>query len=425
MSESTTGRLHLFSQLKYDIPAGISVFFVAIPLCLGIAHASGAPLMSGLVSGVIGGIVVGAISRSALSVTGPAAGLTAIVLSGIEQLGSFELFLCAVVVAGIIQLLLGVLKVGKVIHFIPQSVIQGMLSAIGFILISKQMPHLIGYHAEGIQADRYSLSSIVNSVDNINTGVTLIGVMSLLFMIVWETKMKNRYKAIPGALPVVLLAIAINYLNAGVGFLPAIEAFHYVQLPSVQSADEFTASTFFPDWSALTQLRFYGVAFTIAIVATLESLLSLEAMDELDPLKRVSPPDRELVAQGTGNILAGLLGGLPLTAVIVRGTVNLRAGARTRFSAIFHGILLVVAVVFMARWLNLIPIAGLAAVLVYTGYKLLNPAQVSEWYQRGKIPFAVFCTTFAAIILSDLMVGVATGLVVHILAEYAGKLKRQ
>ena len=237
MSEQTTSRLPLFSQLKYDIPAGISVFFVAIPLCLGIAHASGAPLMSGLVSGVIGGMVVGAISRSALSVTGPAAGLTAIVLSGIEQLGSFELFLCAVVVAGIIQLLLGVLKVGKVIHYIPHSVIQGMLSAIGFILISKQFPHLIGFHADGIQADRYSLTSMLNSFNSIDTGVTLIGVVSLLFMILWETKIKNRYKAIPGALPVVLLAIAINYLNAGVDFLPPIESFHYVQLTSIQSVD--------------------------------------------------------------------------------------------------------------------------------------------------------------------------------------------
>ncbi|MFN5024340.1 MAG: SulP family inorganic anion transporter [Bacteroidota bacterium] len=425
MSEQTTSRLPLFSHLKYDIPAGISVFFVAIPLCLGIAHASGAPLMSGLISGVIGGMVVGAISRSALSVTGPAAGLTAIVLSGIEQLGSFELFLCAVVVAGIIQLLLGVLKVGKVIHYIPHSVIQGMLSAIGFILISKQFPHLIGFHADGIQADRYSLTSMLNSFNSIDTGVTLIGVVSLLFMILWETKIKNRYKAIPGALPVVLLAIAINYLNAGVDFLPPIESFHYVQLPSIQSVDEFTRSTTFPDWSALTQFRFYGVAFTIAIVASLESLLSLEAMDELDPLKRTSPPDRELVAQGTGNILAGLLGGIPITAVIVRGTVNLSAGARTRLSAIFHGILLVVAVVYMARWLNLIPIAGLAAVLVYTGYKLLNPTQLWEWYQKGKVPFAVFCTTFAAIVLTDLMVGVAIGLLVHVAAEYAAKWRHR
>jgi MFS superfamily sulfate permease-like transporter len=425
MSVNNPGRFNLLTQMKYDIPAGIAVFFVAVPLCLGIAHASGAPLLSGLISGVIGGIVVGFISQSQLSVTGPAAGLTAIVLSGIEQLGSFEMFLCAVVLAGIIQIVLGVLNVGRIIQFVPDAVIRAMLSAIGFILLTKQFPHMIGYHAEGIKADRYSVASILNSFDHINTGVTLIGVASLVFLMVWEIKFKEQFKAIPGALPVVLLAILLNYSNTFIDILPPIESYHYVNLKSIQSITEFRHSTLFPDWNALTHIRLYPVVFTIAIVATLESLLSLEAMDKLDPYKRVSPPNRELIAQGTGNILSGLLGGLPLTAVIVRGTVNLQAGARTRLSAIIHGVLLVIAVMFLSQWLNYIPIAGLAAVLVVTGYKLLQPMQIWEWYTRGIMPFITFCSTFAMIILTDLMVGVTFGLLVHYVAAYVVKLKNE
>jgi carbonic anhydrase len=418
-----------FNHIKHDLPASLAVFFVAIPLCLGIAHASGAPLMAGLVTGAIGGILVGFISQSPLSVSGPAAGLTAIVLAAIEQLGAFDLFLLAVLIAGCIQIILGILKLGNVANYIPNNVIKGMLSAIGVLLIIKQFPHMIGYDVEEMGVEEFtiahkdlnpayhlpkenesnSLTVFLHSVRHIETGIFIIGLVSIVILFVWEKFVSAKLKSVPGSLIVVLIGVALNILFQSQEHL-MLDTNHLVQVPSVYSWDVFLQNTTLPDWSAFTNPLVYKIALTLAIVASIETLLSIEAIDKLDPWARKSPPNRELIAQGFGNVTSGILGGIPLTAVIVRGSVNIAAGAKTKASTIFHGIFIITSVVFFARFINLIPLASLASILVFTGYKLVDISSFRYYYKKGLDQFIPFVITILAIVLIDLLYGVFVGL---------------
>ncbi|MCU0442723.1 MAG: SulP family inorganic anion transporter [Bacteroidia bacterium] len=420
-----------FSTINNDLPAGIAVFFVAVPLCLGIAHASGAPLISGLITGVIGGVITGFISKSALSVSGPAAGLTAIAISSIATLGSFEAFLLAIFIAGAMQIVFAAAKAGSIATYIPNTVIKGMLSAIGLILIIKQFPHLIGYDIEvmgveeftstpqdmndGVQKSTNTFSTLAEGLLNLNNSVLTIGLLSLVFLIVWDKFFQPKYKTIPGALLVVVLGVALHACIQF--FIPTaqLDTTHLVTIPQIASITDFRYQTSFPNWSQLSNFAVYTSAFTIAVVASIETLLSTEAIDKLDPEKRKTPANRELLAQGIGNMLAGLFGGLPMTAVIVRGSVNVSAGARTKLSTIFHGVFIVIAVVFLTRFINLIPLASLAAVLIYTGYKLLSPEIIIQQFKKGWLQFIPFAITLAAIVLTDLLTGVTIGLVVSLL----------
>jgi MFS superfamily sulfate permease-like transporter len=430
-----------FRNIKYDLPAGIAVFFVAIPLCLGIAHASGAPLIAGLISGVVGGLVIGSISGSQLAVSGPAAGLTAIAIAGIERLGSYQGLLMATVLAGIIQLFLGLFKAGRVAKYIPAAVIKGMLSAIGVILIIKQLPHMIGYDIEEMGVEEFELtkqdviegqenivrntfSVLAESISNLNDGVLIIGLVSLVFLFLWDKTLGKKLKTVPGSLVVVLLGVAISLVYEKVLFLTHLSSEHYVNVPAVSSISAFINATTFPDWSLLSNAKLYLTGVTIAIVASIETLLSIEAIDKLDPFERKADPNRELLAQGTGNTLAGLIGGLPMTAVIVRGSVNVSAGARSKLSTIIHGTLIVIAVLFLASYINLIPLASLAAVLVYTGYKLVKPETIIELYKKGWEQFLPYIITVVAIVFTDLLIGVLIGCAVAMIWIVKRKLNR-
>lgn len=428
-------------KLSRDVPASLAVFFVAIPLCLGIAHASGAPLLSGLVSGVLGGIVVGSISRSPLSVSGPAAGLTAVVLSALSTLGSFDAVLTATFVAGLLQLAFGAARAGFVSKYIPLSVIKGMLSAIGIILIFKQLPHMVGYDIEEFGVDEFLLTKedlnekyadeadpewntftlLIHALKHTNTGILLIGLLSLFLLIGWEKTLGKRWKALPGALIVVIAGLVINWLYDMTGWFAHLTGDHLVQVPVVKSWDQFVSGHSFMSLSAFAEPAMYGIAFTIAAVASIETLLSLEAIDKLDPEGRRSPANRELVAQGAGNTLAGLFGGLPMTSVIVRSSVNLNAGAKSRLSTILHGALILISVLFLTSFLNHIPLACLAAILVHTGYKLIRPSLIRAIVAKGWKQWLPFVVTILAILFTDLMLGVAIGLVTatfFILWEY-------
>lgn len=428
---SESGNLSSIKLNPKDLAAGVAVFLVAVPLCLGIAHASGAPLASGLISGIIGGIVTGIISKSQLSVSGPAAGLTTIVLASLAKLGSFESLLLATLIAGIIQVLLGVLKLGYVSKYIPLNVIKGMLAAIGLILIIKQFPHLIGYdfeemgveefniksadlnesYHEAKQAEKNTLTVFLHSFRYLNYGVVIIGIISLSFLFAWERFAPLKLRPVPGSLIVVVLGIAINYLYNKTGFYP-LETDHIVNVPGVSSYSELQSFLSFPSSMQVANPQLYVVAFTIAIVASIESLLSLEAVDKLDPEKRQSPANTELIAQGAGNIVCGLIGGLPITSVIVRGSVNVSSGAKTKASAITHGVLLLLAVLLFTGVINLIPLSCLAAVLIHTGFKLNSPSIYKKFFKKGWMEFIPFTVTILTILFSDLLVGVSIGLVV-------------
>ena len=389
--------------LKDDLPAGLVVFLVALPLCLGIALASGAPLFAGIISGIVGGILVAFLSGSALSVSGPAAGLTVIVLNGITELGSYETFLFAVVLAGMIQVTLGYLKAGVIGYYFPSSVIKGMLAAIGIILILKQAPVAIGYMKDtGIQ---YHIGSII------------IAVVSIGIILTWDLPALKKYaffKFIPGALIAVISGIILN--NAFTMFQPdwVLDASQLVKLPVAANVNEFVNQFTFPDFTKFANYKVYVLAVTIAIIASLESLLSTEAADKLDPFKRVTPTNRELKAQGIGNIVSGLIGGLPMTAVIVRTSANVNAGGKTKLSAIFHGLLLLVSAAFFATFLNQIPLPCLAAVLLVVGYKLAKISLFKEMYKLGWDQFIPFIITVVAIQFSDLLKGISLGMVVAI-----------
>ncbi len=389
--------------LKDDLPAGLVVFLVALPLCLGIALASGAPLFAGIISGIVGGIVVAFLSGSALSVSGPAAGLTVIVLNGITELGSYETFLFAVVLAGMIQIALGYLKAGVIGYYFPSSVIKGMLAAIGIILILKQAPVAIGYMKDaGVQ---YQIGSII------------IALISISIILIWDLpglKKFTFFKFIPGALIAVILGVILN--NAFAMYKPewVLDASQLVKLPKAENVNEFVNQFTLPDFTQFSNYKVYVLAVTIAIIASLESLLSTEAADKLDPFKRVTPTNKELKAQGVGNIISGLIGGLPMTAVIVRTSANVNAGGKTKLSTIVHGILLLVSVAFFVSYLNQIPLPCLAAVLLVVGYKLAKVSLFKEMYKLGWEQFVPFIVTIVAIQFSDLLKGITLGMLVAI-----------
>jgi len=414
---ASSASVSAWSSLSKDLAAGLVVFLVALPLCLGIALASGAPnLVSGIVSGVVGGLLVAWLSGSHTSVSGPAAGMVAVVLAQVAILGSYEAFLVAVILAGAIQILLGALRAGFIAAFFPSSVIKGLLAAIGLILILKQIPHMVGHDADPagdmgfLQIDgKNTLSELFSSLFDLDPGAMMVGLVSLAVLLAWD---RSRFKKslIPAPLVVVLLGVAANLAFKANGSSWAIGTSHLVQLPTVAGLGEFLRTLPSPDLKAFGNPAIIMAAVTIAIVASLETLLNLEAVDKLDPRKRVSPPNRELMAQGAGNIVSGLLGGLPITSVIVRSSVNINAGAATRLSAFFHGVLLCLLVLFAPRWLNEIPLASLAAVLIFTGLKLTSPALFRQMWAEGRSQFVPFIVTAVAIVFTDLLTGVLIGL---------------
>jgi MFS superfamily sulfate permease-like transporter len=411
-----------YSQhFKDDAPASLVVFLVALPLCLGIALASGAPLFSGVIAGLVGGLLVAMLSGSQLCVSGPAAGLTVIVFTAIETLGSFQGLLVAVVLAGIFQLILGFLRAGIIGAFFPSAVIEGMLAAIGLILIIKQIPHATGYDTSFEGDESYmretAQSSFVELFEslsqNVSTGSIIISVVALLIIIAWGFfKSHPILKLIPAPLIAVVWGVGFN--EWAMSFAPefAVSAKHLVSLPVMETPSEFFSHLIFPDFQYLTNPHTYAVAATIAIIASLETLLSLEATDKLDPLKRIAPTTRELKAQGVGNIVSGLLGGLPMTAVIVRSAANINSGGRTKISGFLHGMWLLLSVLFLATVLNMIPLACLSAILLHTGYKLANPAIFKRFYRKGMSQFLPFAITIVAILVTDLLKGMAIGMVI-------------
>lgn len=412
------------SELKYDAPAGLVVFLVALPLCLGIALASGAPLFSGLIAGIVGGLVVGSLSGSNLSVSGPAAGLTAIVVTALGDLGSYNVFLLAVAISGVIQLILGFARAGIIGYYFPSAVIKGMLAAIGLILILKQIPHALGFDKDAMgdqdffQADgQNTYTEIWLAIQHFNTGAVIIAAASVAVLLLWDRPFLKKYKffeLVPGALVVVIAGVAINQLFLAVAPELALSGDHMVSLPVAGSASEFISFFTLPDFTAFTNPMVYKVAFTLAIVASLESLLSLEATDKLDPYKRIAPANRELKAQGVGNIVSGLIGGLPVTAVIVRSSANVSSGGRTKASAIIHAILLLGCAMFIPEIMNMIPLASLAALLIIIGYKLARVPLFKQMYKLGWRQFTPFLVTIIVILQTDLLIGISVGLAVAI-----------
>jgi len=419
---SSTDKIFSFENLKNDIPASIVVFLVAVPLCLGIALASGAPLFAGVISGIVGGIVVGALSGSSLGVSGPAAGLAVIVLAAIGDLG-YEVFLLSVMLAGLIQLILGFLKAGVIGYYFPSSVIKGMLSGIGIIIFLKQIPHGFGYDAdpEGdfafFQRDGHTtFSELYYMMDYITPGAVLVTIFSLIILIVWERPWMKKYsitRVIQGPLVAVVLSILLGILFDSSDYL-RIESSHMVALPVASSLGEFVGLFTLPDFSAWNNEQVYITAVTIAIVGSLETLLCLEATDKLDPYKRITPTNRELRAQGAGNIISGLIGGLPITQVIVRSSANIQSGGRTKTSAIMHGVFLLASVIVIPHVLNLLPLATLAAILFIVGYKLAKPRIFKDMYAQGWTQFIPFITTVLGIVFTDLLIGISLGMLVAI-----------
>lgn len=408
--------------LPKDITASIAVFLVALPLCLGIALASNAPLFAGLISGIVGGIVVGMLSGSHKSVSGPAAGLTAIVAAQIAALGSFEAFLAAVVVAGAMQVLMGTFRLGFIAAFFPMSVIKGLLAAIGLILILKQIPHVFGHDADAEgemsfdQPDHENtFTELMATLSDILPGAALIGIASVLLLVVWDKVKVLKKLPVPSALIVVLAGVVINLILRKMGHAWEVKASHLVQVPVAADVKAFFGFLQFPGVEHFGNPLVFKAAITIALVATLETLLNLEAVDKIDPDQRQSPPNRELVAQGVGNMLAGFIGGLPMTSVIVRSSVNINSGGKTKLSAILHGVLLILCVMTIPHWLNEIPLSSLAAILIVTGFKLASPKLFKEMWSEGIPQFLPFFITIAAIVLSDLLTGVLIGLCVSIL----------
>jgi MFS superfamily sulfate permease-like transporter len=413
----------MFKHIKNDLPASVVVFFVALPLCLGIALASGAPLFSGLIAGIIGGVVVGGLSGSKIGVSGPAAGLAAIVLTAISSLGGYENFLVAVVLGGIIQLIFGFLKAGIIGYYFPSSVIKGMLTGIGIIIILKQIPHFFGYDSTPeedfafFQVDgQNTFSEILNTANNISVGATVIGLIGLGILILWSTVFADKgkfFKIIQGPLVAVVVGIVYYFVtkeNATYG----VNAIHLVSVPVPDSFDSFVGQFRFPNFSAISNPAVWVTGFTIALVASLETLLCVEATDKLDPHKNVTPTNKELLAQGTGNIISGLIGGLPITQVIVRSSANIQSGGRTKLSAIIHGLLLLISVILIPTLLNKIPLSVLAAILLVVGYKLAKPAVFKEMVQLGWKQWIPFTVTVVGIVFTDLLVGISLGLAVGV-----------
>ena len=401
---------NLLLNLKSDIPSSIVVFFVALPLCLGIALASGAPLFSGLIAGIIGGIVVGSISGSQIGVSGPAAGLAAIVLTAIGDLGGFQNFLVAVVIGGAIQLLFGILRAGIIGYYFPSSVIKGMLTGIGIIIILKQIPYFFGYQSpEGT----FSISEALNFI---SPGATLIAFVSLAILLLWSNILSKKakiFQLIQGPLVAVIVGIIYVFFTVGNSYWE-IQTQQLVSVPVPEDINSFFGQFSFPNFSVLTNPQIWVTGFTVALVASLETLLCVEATDKLDPQKRITPTNRELIAQGTGNILSGLIGGLPVTQVIVRSSANIQSGGKTKMSAIIHGFFLLISVLLIPALLNKIPLSVLAAILLIVGYKLAKPSLFITMYNLGWKQLVPFLVTVIGIVFTDLLIGIGLGLVVGI-----------
>ncbi|MCC9016386.1 MULTISPECIES: SulP family inorganic anion transporter [Flavobacterium] len=427
-----TKKINLFANLKSDFASGLVVFLVALPLCLGIAMASGAPLFSGIIAGVVGGIVVGYLSQSHISVSGPAAGLTAIILTAITDLGAFDVFLMSVFIAGLIQLALGFLKAGSISNYFPTNVIEGMLAGIGIIIILKQLPHAFGYDAdfEGDQAfiqndGSNSFSFLFDVLNHIHLGAVVVSLVSFVILISWEkVPFLKRMKLIPGALVAVIIGIILNEFFTSTGSSLAIANEHLVSLPVPKSFDEFKSIIILPNFAAVTNPQVWVVAITIAIVASIETLLCIEASDRMDVQKRYTDTNVELRAQGIGNVISSLLGGLPMTSVVVRSSANNNAGAKSKMSAIIHGVLLLISVLSIPALLNKIPLATLATVLILVGYKLAKPATFKHFWEKGKYQFVPFIATLVFVVATDLLKGVALGIVISIIFVLRGNLKR-
>ena len=427
-----TKKINLFANLKSDFASGLVVFLVALPLCLGIAMASGAPLFSGIISGVVGGIIVGYLSTSNLSVSGPAAGLTAIVLTAITDLGTFDIFLTAVFIAGLIQLVLGFIKAGTISNYFPTNVIEGMLAGIGIIIILKQLPHAFGYDSdfEGDQAfleldGSNTFSALLAVFNYIQLGSIIITLLSLVILIAWDKlSFLKKLKLIPGALVAVIIGVLLNEIFTSTGSSLAIAKEHLVSLPVPTSLEEFKQIIVTPNFSGITNSKVWIVAFTIAIVASIETLLSIEAADRMDVQKRYTDTNVELKAQGIGNMISALLGGLPLTSVIVRTSANSNSGAKSKLSTIIHGLFLLVSVVTIPFILNKIPLATLAAILLLVGYKLAKPSTFKHFWEKGKYQFIPFIATLLAVVFTDLLKGVALGIIISIIFVLRGNLKR-
>lgn len=418
----------MFKNIQKDFPAAIVVFLVALPLCLGVAQASNPagldvvrPL-SGLIAGIIGGIVIGAISGASLSVSGPAAGLTAVVASSITTLGTFELFLCATIIAGVLQLIMGVVKLGVVGAYIPNTVIKGLLAAIGIILILKQAPKLVGWDKdpEGdesfIQIDgENTFSELIESLNHISPVAFLIGAIGLIVLTIYELPKLKKIKLlqfIPAPLIVVIIGVLINGYFAAQQNAFALDKEHLVQLDHLKNPSDIFSILPKPNWSGFLNYKVWLVGITVALVASLETLLGVEAVDKIDPEKRNTPTNKELIAQGSGNIVSGFLGGLPLTSVIVRSSANVNSGAKSKLSTIIHGCLLLISLLFLAPVINKIPNSALAAILIFTGYKLAKISLFKEMYQKGWNQLVPFVVTIAAILFTDLLKGVIVGIIV-------------
>jgi len=421
---------NLFKSWREDLPSSIVVFFVALPLCLGIGLASTSvegftPIpISGLIAGIIGGVVVGLISNSRLGVSGPAAGLITVVISSISALGSFNAFLLALILAGILQVIFAFLRAGIIANYLPTGVIKGMLAAIGITLILKEIPHLIGYDKDYVGDEAFfqqdghnTLTELLYAVKALDPGIAMIGLVSLGLIVLFEQpKFKKfiAFKYIPSMLWVIIIGTLINVVLTATGHDLHIAKEHLVQIPQLTSWKSIEMQMHFPDFSFVYNPKVYIVALTIAAIASLETLLSVEAIDRLDPEKAITNPNRELMAQGVGNTIAGLLGGIPVTQVIVRSTANLNGGARSKMSAVYHGFWLVVAILFVAPVLNLIPLATLAAILISVGYKLTNFKLIKAQFAKGWDQFIPFIATIIAILFTDLLKGIGIGLVIAI-----------
>ena len=416
-------KTNIFSSIKSDFASGLVVFLVALPLCLGIALASGAPLFSGIISGVIGGIVVGLLSKSHISVSGPAAGLTAIVLVAITDLGAFDVFLSAVLIAGLIQLALGFLKAGGISNFFPTNVIEGMLAGIGVIIFLKQIPKALGSDVS-VGSGLKIFTDVAASFGDMKFGVVIITAISLLIILIWgKIPVLKNIKMLPAALIAVTIGILINeFIFKGTSL--EITSKYLVSLPVPTTIEEFKAILVLPDFSSFLNPKVWMVGFTIAIVASIETLLCIEAADRMDAQKRYTDTNVELKAQGIGNIISALLGGLPMTSVVVRSSANANAGAKSKMSTVIHGVLLLISVLTIPVILNRIPFATLAAILLLIGYKLANPSIFKHFWSQGKYQFVPFMATFGAVVFLDLLKGVALGMVISIIFILKGNMKR-
>ncbi|OVE58235.1 SulP family inorganic anion transporter [Chryseobacterium mucoviscidosis] len=420
----------LIGGIKENFPSGLVVFLVALPLCLGIALASGAPPLSGIIAGIVGGLVVGSISNSNISVSGPAAGLTAIVLTAITDLGAFELFLCAGIIAGLLQLILGFIRAGSISNYFPNNVIEGMLAAIGIIIILKQIPHALGFDKdyeghESIFDNGLNFGYFTELFGAIQPGAIIITLISVAILITWDkVPALKRIKMLPGALVAVVTGIILNQIFKMTGSSLEIQTQHLVSLPVPQSFDDFKNLVTMPDFNGFTNPKVLIAGATIAIVASIETLLCIEASDRLDVQRRITDTNLELKAQGIGNLISSFIGGLPMTSVVVRSSANANSGATSKLSTIIHGILLLICVLSIPVVLNLIPLATLAAVLIMVGYKLAKPATFKHFWHLGKFQFIPFIATVVAVVATDLLKGVGIGLAISVFYILQGNMKR-